>query len=653
MNRRQRPPSQRPTVQKISAAEKGIAYGFALIVIVALITLVMYPKAMNEGTLAIVRFLAALAGGLSAGLFLGEVQAEGTISKVLIRASGGFAVFLIILLFFFYGIPKESNDKPISFRYLTGTNDYPTLTLSILSPDIEDKITLNILSRFLGIDKPPIVHSDNPVFKSIEKFKIQTGNENTIANQNKFQYLLYSSNDGKDTVKDAINLLEPNKDQKADRFEVQYKGEDDTYTFHYAPISSPFLSDIDSAKYTTLIESERNNLIFQYPKLSDVGKFGIRDDFSYSMNSSLKDIWIKKIIQSNPNSRGFFAFAYPYTNSIEEFAKIIGGCRFDRDFLTRLMPSPYVKFLDVENSSNSTIDIDSVVFKIIDKESYDLTPVDNRDSLFNKALEKNQKFGIQLKPKHHLFIPIEFGFDTKAQQKIFDLSSPNEIEKLKSISKGKIYVGKPLLKSNYKGCSPQDINCIKSITQSIDFNDNLKTFLISPKELQRKITKRFAVGSILSINSIMVNGVNISIPDPQNNPSFLMSAVFNEGSCPYLLVYNSVEGKWVELGTVISNRKSKLLKGTDKYYLGNGVRKLELQERESEVSYIDSVQFVFEDAKTGEVQEVDSTIPNLSKIDDQYLVLHQGDSFEINVPNTVPYNASNLKVKINGYYEVI
>ena len=68
--------------------------------VAALITLVIYPRVMNEGTLAIVRFLAALAGGLSAGLFLGEVQAQGTISKVLIRASGGFAVFLIILLLF-------------------------------------------------------------------------------------------------------------------------------------------------------------------------------------------------------------------------------------------------------------------------------------------------------------------------------------------------------------------------------------------------------------------------------------------------------------------------------------------------------------------------------------------------------------------------
>ncbi|NEO34615.1 MAG: hypothetical protein F6K36_30345 [Symploca sp. SIO3C6] len=86
---------------------------------------------MNDGTLAIVRFLAALAGGLSAGLFLGEVQAQGAIRKIFIRSSGGFAIFIIIFLLFFYGIPKSNNSEgePISFRYLTGVNDYPTLTL--------------------------------------------------------------------------------------------------------------------------------------------------------------------------------------------------------------------------------------------------------------------------------------------------------------------------------------------------------------------------------------------------------------------------------------------------------------------------------------------------------------------------------------------
>jgi len=639
---------------KISATEKGIAYGLASAVVIVLITLVLNPRAMNGGTLAIVRFLAALAGGLSAGLFLGEVQAQGTIRKFLIRASGGFAIFIIIFLLFFYGIPKSSDSegKPISFRYLTGVNDYPTLTLSLLNPDIQDRITLKVLSQFLGIQNPPTVYSANEVFENLQNFKVETGNENTISNQNKFQYLLYSANDGRETTSDEINLLSPDKPLlSSHRREVALKGEDDTYTFHYAPVTLPFQSNSDIAKYTTLLEGERSNLIVQYPKLSDIYQYGLKDDFSYEFNEFLRDTWIKKIIQRNPDSRGFFSFVYPYANSLQEFAKVLEGCHTVRDFVTRLMPSPYVRFLDVENASSSPVSIDSVAFLFAEKDPYELTSVDNRDSLFKNTSESSKNFHIQLKPNHHLFIPIEFGFDTKAQQKIFRLSSSKAVEYLKGNFTKRIYVAKPVSKSDR--CQSRDPICIESLAQIVEVTDNFKSFLTAPEELIRKLPRRFAVGSIFSIKSIQVDGIDVPIPSPQNNPEFLMSAMFNEGSCPFLLTYDPSQKKWIELGTVINNRKSKSLKGTDRYYLGNEVKKIKLEEREPEISYIDSIEFIFEDLKTGQVKAVSSKNSALSKIDSDYVVLHQGDSLEIDCSEFVPIEAANLKIKINGYYEVV
>lgn len=95
---------------RLSSTERGIAYGLACAVVVTLITLVLHPRVMNGGTLAIVRFLAALASGLSAYLFLGEVQIQGTIRKTAVRASGGFALFIIVLLLFFYGVPSSDSE---------------------------------------------------------------------------------------------------------------------------------------------------------------------------------------------------------------------------------------------------------------------------------------------------------------------------------------------------------------------------------------------------------------------------------------------------------------------------------------------------------------------------------------------------------------
>lgn len=97
-------------LSRLSSTERGIAYGLACAVVVTLITLVLYPRVMNGGTLAIVRFLAALASGLSAYLFLGEVQIQGTIRKTAVRASGGFALFIIVLLLFFYGVPSSDSE---------------------------------------------------------------------------------------------------------------------------------------------------------------------------------------------------------------------------------------------------------------------------------------------------------------------------------------------------------------------------------------------------------------------------------------------------------------------------------------------------------------------------------------------------------------
>jgi hypothetical protein len=645
------------TTVRISPVEKGVAYALAISVVIVLIFLVLSPRAMNDGTLAIVRFLAALAGAVAAGLFLGEVKAQGAFNRLSIRASGGFAIFIIIFLLFFYGIPKlneSTTGKPISFRYLTGINDYPALTLSILNPGMHDEIALKILSRFLGIQNPATVYSKNPVFESLQRFKFETGNEKTLLNQNKFQYLLYSSNSGEksDTgLSDAIDLHNLNKDLPFNsRRKADFKGEDDTFTFHYAPILIPFQTSAESGEYTTLFEGERNSFIVQYPKLSDLGKFGIRDNFSYQFSPSLKDIWINKVVQRNPEVRGFFAFAYPYADSIQEFSKILAGCRNVGGFVTRLMPSPYVKFLDIENTTTFPISIDTVDLKILEKDEYELTSVDNRDVLFKNVEGKSQKFGIQLKPKHHVFIPVEFGFDTKPQRDIFKSASQNDTDRLIP-SFSRVYVSKPVLES--KRCSSEDKNCAKYFSQVVNVNAEFKSSFRTPEELVRKVPSRFSVGSLISINSIKVNDTNIEIPPPQSDPKFLMSAMFNEGSCPFLLAYNPSKKTWIDLGTVISNRNSKLLKGTDKYVLDDEVRKIRLEERESEVSYIDSVEFTFEDLNAGQAKKVSPKVSSLSKIDGDYIILHKGDSFEVDFSQIIPADAANLKIRINGYYEVV
>ncbi|NEO34614.1 MAG: hypothetical protein F6K36_30340, partial [Symploca sp. SIO3C6] len=311
------------------------------------------------------------------------------------------------------------------------------------------------------------MHSANPVFENIEKFKLETGNENTISTQNEYQYLLYSINDNGNVVSDGIDLLNPDQSfETQDGFEVAFKGEDDTYTFHYAPVSLPLQLNRSSAEYTTFFEGQRNNFIVQYPKLDEISRFGIKDDFSYEINPSLKDIWIRKVIQENPDVRGFFAFAYPYTKNIQDFINIVMDCRSLGDLVERLMPSPYVRFLDIENVSSTSVTLDYISFKITELDSYKLTPVDNRSLLFEAAVEKDQNFGIQIKPRHHLFIPIEFVFDTKPQKEIFNLVSLDNFEEQQA-SLEQIIVAKPVSNTEYSSFN----ECL-STTRELPISDS-------------------------------------------------------------------------------------------------------------------------------------------------------------------------------------
>ncbi|MGF1938707.1 MAG: COR domain-containing protein [Nostoc sp. ChiQUE02] len=109
-----KPEVYKPSSQ-ISPAERGIALAMALAVLIVFIVLVLNPRAMEGGTLAIVRFLAAAFAGISGYLLTGSLNLEAHVplSKTNIKATGAFAAFVLVLLLFFYGVPaSENSDKP-------------------------------------------------------------------------------------------------------------------------------------------------------------------------------------------------------------------------------------------------------------------------------------------------------------------------------------------------------------------------------------------------------------------------------------------------------------------------------------------------------------------------------------------------------------
>jgi hypothetical protein len=96
---------------KLSLAERGICWGCVLIIIVMFMYIALNPRDMNEGTLAIVRFLAALLAGLAGGIFSGSLSLTAKVpyTRTQIKAGGGFASFAVVLLLFYFGIPTPKS----------------------------------------------------------------------------------------------------------------------------------------------------------------------------------------------------------------------------------------------------------------------------------------------------------------------------------------------------------------------------------------------------------------------------------------------------------------------------------------------------------------------------------------------------------------
>jgi hypothetical protein len=157
----------------------------------------------------------------------------------------------------------------------------------------------------------------------------------------------------------------------------------------------------------------------------------------------------------------------------------------------------------------------------------------------------------------------------------------------------------------------------------------------------------------MNVTSLVIDGKTYPISSPLNEPKFSLSVYFGYGSCPYLLVYNSQNRDWTELGTAIYGRHDKSLQAYETYNLGEHISKIRLEEREPEITYIDSLSVLYTDPITKTMREVIPPIPKIEKVDEEYFILHQDESLEIDLKDLIPKNALDIKFKINGYYEVL
>ena len=542
--------------------------------------------------------------------------------------------------------------KSVIYRHLTAINEYPTL--SFLEPIFPSK-----LKTVLGIESTPIIFTNNQILNLLQNFAIESDNEFLISgifrSASGIRYCINNNNFTKRGNGDLFYKKASKEEfsQSREDFEkdtLDYSREDKNFIF--AAVTSRFQDNIEQANWTSIIQ----NKILQYPKLSQVRTLGRRDT------------WIKQIIDKNPNIIGFVLFSYSYINN---FYERFSGCGFGVpvEGVYCIPPTPYLRFIDIKNVQNTSIKIESITFNKVEHEEYELTDVDRRKELLTEGNRLTEKVDILLQPQHHLLIPIEFGFDTKSHQRDLKYYSQELPENLSSFLNKKIHIVKIPEESDlfydfvrslgskninvhnlYDSC-PEQINPL--ISDEIHFSQEFLATLKSARNLFDSIPKRFAVGSFMDVISLQVDGKEEKIDTPNDEPKFSMSVYFAYGSCPYLLVYNSKKGYWIELGTVLTGKEKKLLQDVEIYHIGNNISKIKIEERDNEITYIESLSILYDNFITGIEEEIIPSLIDLAIKEEEYFVLHQGQSMEISLENLIPTNALNVRLKISGYYEIL
>lgn len=648
--------------------ERIAAIALATFVIIVFVVLIFYPPERIRETLPIIRFLAAFAAGISASLFAGSLDVEGTLpfNKLQVRAAGGFAAFVLVFFLFLWGIeepePETASPSPTTSPSPTATpaaaspilsqpvtlfNSYPTLALF----DPQNPTVPDVLKDALNMQSDPLIFQKSPVFQTIKTFILETGNEDYVAN-NSFGNTIYSINEG--GVTQSSDVPEESFEQSASEYaddSVVYEGN----PVDYSPIILEFQTDLDDAPWTAFSDPDSYlKFVNQFPKLSEIGQSQLTmENFGFSNpDVERKRQWIQNVILENPDQRGLVGYSYLYVLNLSDEG-LLEPCKV---WVDTVLLSPYVKFIDVINPGDSPIQLESVTYQVFggDQSNYQLTRINQRSALFQTAPTRTEPLsGVILNPNKHYIIPVEFGFF----QNLYADSTQPDFD-ISQFANQTFYLPKPLpAGSDYptlpiQGDAEDIENYARQVTGAIALSDE---FLSNAKSSISQISiPDVAVGQVLNVTSMQINGQDYAISLPRDEIATSISRFVGIGSCPYLLVYDAKKGYWLNSGNVLVARNHKSVQETEVYPLSPSMSQIRLEEREPEITYIDSLSVSYREVETGVVREVFADIAELNAVDDTYVILHQGDSLDVDLTQLIPGDrADEIQLRINGFYEIL
>jgi hypothetical protein len=476
----------------------------------------------------------------------------------------------------------------------------------------------------LGFNGHIAIVKQSPVYDAIQRYLDDASVRSFFVGPSEEEPFAFSVNDGQRTFSSYVR---PGKgsEQETQRQSSQQFERDGIRDEHNRARSAnlveaikPLSTRIEDAKYTFFNKVDGGGSIEQYPPLADIGPYNkqilpLPNGKTAQKGQVRTNSWLQAIIQVNPRLRGLIGYKYGF----EAKPQRPGGCEpFLGNRVKQFMP--YVKFV-VFNPSHDMASQPirlNLTLKRADQSPYTISNVDSPSPSSVRTLTINADSTI--KPDASLVFPVEFGF-----QFIPDGYTPDP----------RIW-SNPISIFSVNGKSVEEVTLPSS-------------FIASMQKDQRQLpfSHRLLVGATVED----VNVVSSRQPLKGERVATLnMSQTIGLGSCPFLIYFDRGNKYWIEYGTVLVDRKEKELQGEEKHLIRRNVSKIRIEEREDEISYIDSIAVGYKDAENQEII-IKAQDPQIQNADGNYAILRKGERLEVDF-TTVPTAASDVTVRINGYY---
>lgn len=559
--------------------------------------------------------------------------------------------------------PQVSYSASVLAQPVTAINSY--LALSLFNP--QEPFVPPPLAKALSLEGTPAVFRKSPVFKSIQSFIVDTGNETRANNIQSFSEdeagaiaYDYSLNSSGETITNYAYNTEDGQPQVLAQGKEEFEENSavrDNNKVEYVELLNEFRTSIEDSHWTVLNEINPDQTFqfggfTQFPKLMDVINSSLTEnDFvtvgqrGYGPFGS--DEWFSRVAEANPQRRGFVGFNYGFYTGLDSDSEIswFEGCGGDLQVIWPFYLAPYVKFMDIVNISDAPVKVNSISYQIVGEgwDPYTLTEVSQRSALFQSTSSRTDTVNYLLPPKQHYFVPVEFGF-------VPDPADVNQYRSEKDASffiQNSVFFPQPLNdRQKETGEFPFPASEVtREVKLSEEFVENMKS------SIQELSIKKVAIGSIINLTTLEINGENIPLDSPADEVSSAVSEYIGFGSCPYLQVFDENKHQWIDLGPVLYARDEKSKQTTESYKFDSSIKTIRIVERERETTYLDLVQI---QPEGDDLKPIKSLVPDyqyVDQIDGKYLALSRGQSVDIDLEPIWQAGTESIVFKVSGYYE--